>query len=119
MIAAAGTSTPNSATRSGMIVITRQPITIITTPAALRIAQRSARKFCAKYISGYPPVNVPRTSSSIQRSKRSSRYARETRPINSPNTITLTGPSQLNSPSRSIGAMPSTSSAMGRPYSSR
>ena len=70
---------------------------------------------CAKYINGYAPVNVPSTSSSIQRSKFATAYAREITPSTMPNAMTLIGPSQLSSPSRSIGAMPNTSSEIGRP----
>ena len=38
-------------------------------PPETSIAVVSGMNSCAKYISGYAPVNVPRTSSSIQRSK--------------------------------------------------
>ena len=44
---------------------------------------------------------------------------REINPSTRPNAITLIGPSQLSSPKRSIGAIPSTSREIGRPNISR
>jgi len=65
----AGKTMPSSASDARIMVRERMAMMRMTMAEERKMAALSGMNSCAKYISGYAPVNVPRIRSSIQRSK--------------------------------------------------